>query len=55
MFEMYDDAGFHVQTEGATRAINSDDDNRDEIDEIIATNVAPGERWNRGQMKLGNY
>lgn len=55
MFEMYDDAGFHVETEGATRAINSDADNRDEVDEIIATNVAPEERGDRGQMKLGNY
>lgn len=55
MFEMYDDAGFYVETEGATRAINSDADNRDEVDEIIATNVAPEERGGRGQMKLGNY
>lgn len=55
MFEMYDDAGFHVETEGATRAINSDADNRDEVDEIIATNVAPEDRGDRGQMKLGNY
>lgn len=55
MFEMYDDAGFYVETEGATRAINSDADNRDEVDEIIATNVAPEDRGDRGQMKLGNY
>ncbi|MEA5386200.1 Dam family site-specific DNA-(adenine-N6)-methyltransferase [Haloarculaceae archaeon H-GB11] len=55
MFEMYDDAGFHVETEGATRAINSDADNRDEVDEIIATNVTPEDRGDRGQMKLGNY
>lgn len=54
MFEMYDDAGFHVETEGATRAINSDADNRDEVDEIIATNVPPAERGDRGQMTLGN-
>ena len=53
-FEMYDDAGFHVETEGATRAINSDADNRDEVDEIIATNVAPEERADRRQMKLGD-
>lgn len=55
MFEMYDVASFHVETEGATRAINSDADNRDEVDEIIATNVAPEERGDRGQMKLENY
>ena len=55
MFGMYDDAGFYVETEGATRAINSDGDNRDEVDEIIATNIPPEERGERGQMKLGNY
>jgi DNA adenine methylase len=55
MFEMYDEAGFHVETEGATRAINSDADNRDKVDEIIATNVAPDERGDRGQMTLGKY
>lgn len=55
MFEMYDDAGFYVETEGATRAINSDAANRDKVDEIIATNIAPEERGDRGQMKLGNY
>lgn len=54
-FEMYDDAGFHVETEGATRAINSDADNRDEVEEVIATNVAPDDRGERGQMRLGNF
>ena len=54
MFEMYDDAGFSVEREGATRAINSDADNRDEVDEIIATNVAPEDRGGQGQMRLGN-
>jgi DNA adenine methylase len=55
MYEMYDEAGFYVETEGATRAINSDADNRDEVDEIIATNVAPEDRGEQGQMRLGNY
>jgi DNA adenine methylase len=55
MFEMYDDAGFHVEVEGATRAINSDADNRDEVDEIIATNVPESERGTRGQVTLGNF
>lgn len=55
MFEMYDDAGFHVDVEGATRAINSDADNRDEVDEIIATNVPERERGTRGQVSLGNF
>ena len=54
-FDLYEDAGFYVETEGAKRAINSDADNRDEVDEIIATNVAPEERGQRGQLRLGNY
>ncbi|WP_436933904.1 DNA adenine methylase [Halovenus marina] len=41
MYDRYDDAGFFVEREGATRAINSDAANRDEVDEIIATNVPP--------------
>lgn len=44
MFDFYSDADFHVQFEGATRAINSDGSNRGEVDEIIATNVPPGKR-----------
>jgi DNA adenine methylase len=55
MYEMYDGAGFYVETEGATRAINSDADNRGEVDEIIATNIPPDDRGPRGQVKLGNY
>jgi DNA adenine methylase len=55
MYDRYEEAGFHVEIEGAARAINSDGDNRDEVDEIIATNVAPGDRPERGQMQLGEY
>lgn len=55
MYEMYDKAGFYVEMEGATRAINSDADNRDEVDEIIATNVAPDERRNVGQQGLADF
>jgi len=55
MYEMYDKAGFYVEMEGATRAINSDADNRDEVDEIIATNVAPGERRKVGQQGLADF
>jgi DNA adenine methylase len=55
MYEMYDEAGFYVETEGATRAINSDADNRDEVDEIIATNVAPDERRKVGQQGLADF
>jgi DNA adenine methylase len=54
-FEMYEDAGFYVGTEGATRAINSDADSRDEVDEVIATNVAPADRGERGQLRLDRY
>ncbi|MFB6284567.1 MAG: DNA adenine methylase [Halobacteria archaeon] len=43
-YGMYDDAGFYVETEGATRAINSDEENRGEVDEIVATNVSKEER-----------
>lgn len=55
MYEMYDEAGFHVEVEGATRAINSDADNRDEVDEIIATNVPPKQRKNVGQQGLSDF
>jgi DNA adenine methylase len=55
MYEMYDEAGFYVEVEGATRAINSDADNRDEVDEIIATNVPPAKRWRAGQQGLADF
>jgi len=55
MYEMYDDAGFHVEVEGATRAINSDADNRGEVDEIIATNVPLEQRQEAGQKGLADF
>ncbi len=55
MFEMYDDAGFYVETEGATRAINSDADNPDKVKEIIATNLSKKEQRGSNQQKLGEY
>lgn len=55
MYEPYADAGFHVDTEAATRAINSDADNRDAVDEIIATNVPPEKRSDVGQRDLREY
>lgn len=55
MFDMYDDAGFSVEIEGATRAINSDAENRDEVDEIIATNVRPEQRQTAGQQSLVDF
>jgi len=54
-FDMYDEAGFAVEIEGATRAINSDGENRDEVDEIIATNVASEKRKTAGQMGLTDF
>ncbi len=55
MYEMYEEAGFHVEKEGATRAINSDAENRDEVDEIIATNVHPTDRRKVGQQGLTEF
>jgi DNA adenine methylase len=55
MYEMYDNAGFTVNIEGATRAINSDGENRDEVDEIIATNVPPTKRRQAGQQGLADF
>ena len=55
MYDSYADAGFFVDHEGATRAINSDAAGRDEIDEIVATNVPPGERATFGQRELSGY
>lgn len=54
MFDMYDEAGFHVEIEGATRMINSDGENRDEVDEIIATNV-PRQQRKAGQRGLVEF
>jgi len=55
MYEPYADAGFHVEREGATRAINSDAGNRDAVDEIVATNVPPEERRSAGQRELSGF
>lgn len=55
LFEMYEEADFYVEIEGATRAINSDADNRGEVDEIIATNIPPSERSKRGQMPISEF
>jgi DNA adenine methylase len=54
-YDRYEAAGFFVERVGATRAINSDADNRDEVDEIIATNVPPDERRGRSQSSLGEF
>ncbi len=52
---MYDDAGFHVEKEGATRSINSDETARGEVDEIIATNVPEDERETQGQASIADF
>jgi DNA adenine methylase len=44
MYDFYDEAGFDSGIEGAIRSINSDADNRGEVEEIIATSVAEDER-----------
>jgi DNA adenine methylase len=55
MYDMYDEAGFSVEIEGATRAINSNGENRDEVNEIIATNVPESERQEAGQQKIADF
>ncbi len=55
MYEPYVESGFNVDVEGATRAINSDADGRDEVDEIVATNVAPADRRDAGQRELSGF
>ncbi len=55
LFDLYDEAGFLVEREGATRAINSDETARGKVDEIIATNVAEDERDGRGQASIVDF
>jgi len=55
MYEPYADAGFRVDREDGTRAINSDADGRDAVDEIVATNVPPGRRRDGGQRELSGF
>ncbi|MFC7194456.1 DNA adenine methylase [Halosimplex aquaticum] len=55
MYDRYDEAGFFVEREGATRAINSDASSRGEVDEIVATTVPPGERRGPDQAALDEY
>jgi DNA adenine methylase len=44
MYDFYDEEDFYVGIEGETIAINSDANNRGEVEEIIATSVAPEDR-----------
>lgn len=55
MYDRYTEAGFYVDIEGATRSINSDADNRGEVDEIIATNIPPENQTQQGQQELVDY
>jgi len=55
MYDMYSEANFYVEIEGATRAINSDEENRGEVDEIIATNIPPENRQKAGQRELAEF
>ncbi|OYR65354.1 DNA adenine methylase, partial [Halorubrum ezzemoulense] len=55
MYDAYVDAGFRVDREDATRAINSDAESRGAVDEIVATNVPPAERREAGQRELSRY
>lgn len=55
MFDLYEGAGFIVELEGAVRAINSDAENRGEVDEIVATNVPPELRESQSQLSITDY
>ncbi|RAW45460.1 DNA adenine methylase [Halorubrum sp. 48-1-W] len=54
-YDRYVEAGFHVDTVDATRAINSDADGRDAVDEVIATNVSEPARRDAGQRALSTF
>ncbi|MFC5135269.1 MULTISPECIES: DNA adenine methylase [Haloferacaceae] len=54
-YDRYVEAGFHVDTVDATRAINSDGDGRDAVDEVIATNVPESARLDAGQRALSTF
>lgn len=55
MYERYNDRGFYVDKIGASRPISSDPETRGEVDEIIATNVAPQKRSHPKKKKLLEY
>lgn len=55
MYDMYDEAGFNVVIERATRAINSDSQNRDEVEEIIATNIPESAQQGAGQKSITEF
>ena len=55
MYEPYANAGFDVDTVAAARAINSDANNRDAVDEVVATSVPPAERRGPDQQTLSGF
>jgi DNA adenine methylase len=55
MYELYDEAGVDVGIGEAPRAINSDAGKRDDVAEIIATNVPDDERRGTGQQGSTNF
>ena len=55
MYEPYTEAGLDVDTVDAVRAINSDADNRDAVDEVIATSVPASERRGDDQRSLSTF
>lgn len=54
-YNRYDDAGFAVETVGATRSLNSDETARGEVEEVIATNVPEGRRAGRSQAGTADF
>lgn len=55
MYETYKNNDFYVNIVGASRAINSDPDNRGKVNEIIATNIPPSKQSKTRQKKLSNF
>lgn len=53
--DMYRERGFHVDLVDATRAINSDPDNRDAVDEVVVTSVSPEDRRGHPQTTVEDY
>jgi DNA adenine methylase len=55
MYGFYEREGFFVNFISATRAINSDPENRGEVAEIIATNIPKKERIRQAQKTLDKF
>lgn len=55
MHDQYQDAGLHVDFVDARRYINSDGENRDKVQEVVATNVAPEDRGYNEELSLDSF